>query len=290
MNPDDAAELGLADGEMARVSSRRGTIVLAARVSHREAARQLLHPVPLPRGRGQPADHRRDRPGRQDPRVQVLRGADRGGPARRARSRRPRPVRTAGDGQAQERVPGVEARAGKFPGPSLIPALHAIQERVGWLPREELVALARDVRRPLYEIEGLISFYPHFRTDPPKRVALHACHDLSCWLQGADQRIAALRERYGAGRRRRGHRGVLHRPVRRGARGRGQRAPGRRPATPDRWSARPGPASCRARAPRSYARRPAVAQRPVRAGGGALRGAARACWPASWTPARSSRR
>ncbi len=95
------------------------------------------------------------------------------------------------------RVPGVEARAGKFAGPSLIPALHAIQERVGWLPREELEALARDVRRPLYEIEGLISFYPHFRTEPPKAVALHACHDLSCWLHGADERIAALRERHG---------------------------------------------------------------------------------------------
>ena len=99
--------------------------------------------------------------------------------------------------KAPARVPGVEARAGKFPGPSLIPALHAIQERLGWLPREELEALARDVHRPLYEIQGLISFYPHFRTDPPAKVALHACHDLSCWLQGADRRIAALRERYG---------------------------------------------------------------------------------------------
>jgi formate dehydrogenase beta subunit len=98
---------------------------------------------------------------------------------------------------ARKRAPGVEARAGKFPGPSLIPALYAIQERVGWLPREELVALARDVHRPLYEIEGLISFYPHFRTDPPKRVALHACRDLSCWLHGADERIAAIRQRYG---------------------------------------------------------------------------------------------
>jgi formate dehydrogenase/NADH-quinone oxidoreductase subunit F len=100
--------------------------------------------------------------------------------------------------EAQVRVPGVEARAGKFPGPSLIPALNAIQERVGWLPREELVALSRDVRRPLYEIEGLISFYPHFRTDPPKQVQLRACHDLSCWLRGADERIATLKERYGA--------------------------------------------------------------------------------------------
>src|SRR6185436_3733241 len=107
----------------------------------------------------QPAHHRRGRPGRQDPGVQVLRGPGRGRRGRRVK--------------APERVPGVEARAGKFPGPSLIPALNAIQARLGWLPREELEALARDARRPLYEIEGLISFYPHFRTEPPPTVALH---------------------------------------------------------------------------------------------------------------------
>ncbi len=99
--------------------------------------------------------------------------------------------------RVQGRAPGVEARAGKFPGPSLIPALYAIQQRLGWLPREELVALSRDLSRPLYEIEGLVSFYPHFRTDPPAAVALHVCHDLSCWLRGADERIAELRERHG---------------------------------------------------------------------------------------------
>jgi NADH:ubiquinone oxidoreductase subunit F (NADH-binding)/NADH:ubiquinone oxidoreductase subunit E len=99
--------------------------------------------------------------------------------------------------EARVRVPGVEARAGKFPGPSLIPALNAIQERAGWLPREELVALSRDVHRPLYEIEGLVSFYPHFRTEPPKQVELRVCHDLSCWLRGSDELIAQLREAYG---------------------------------------------------------------------------------------------
>jgi formate dehydrogenase beta subunit len=100
--------------------------------------------------------------------------------------------------EAPVRAPGVEARAGKFPGPSLIPALNAIQERVGWLPREELVALSRDVHRPLYEIEGLVSFYPHFRTEPPKQTEIRVCHDLSCWLRGADARIEAIRQRYAA--------------------------------------------------------------------------------------------
>jgi formate dehydrogenase major subunit len=37
INPEDAAELGLADGEPARVTSRRGTIVLATRFSYRES-------------------------------------------------------------------------------------------------------------------------------------------------------------------------------------------------------------------------------------------------------------
>ena len=107
----------------------------------------------------------------------------------------------SGDGRVglrvQPRPPGTEARAGKFPGPSLIPALVAIQREHGWLPREELVRLSQEVRRPLYEIEGLISFYPHFKTDPPSKVHLAVCHDLSCWLHDSDGRIAELRSRYG---------------------------------------------------------------------------------------------
>ena len=95
------------------------------------------------------------------------------------------------------RVPGREARAGKFAGPSLIPSLNAIQREHGWLPREELARLSRETRRPLYEIEGLISFYPHFRTAAPPRVEVTVCRDLSCWLHGADERIAAIHQRYG---------------------------------------------------------------------------------------------
>ncbi|UGS34761.1 NAD(P)H-dependent oxidoreductase subunit E [Capillimicrobium parvum] len=99
--------------------------------------------------------------------------------------------------RVQHKHPGTEARAGKFPGPSLIPALTAIQRRHGWLPRDELVALSRDVRRPLYEIGGLISFYPHFRTTPPTSVQLAVCHDLTCWLHDADTRIGEVKARYG---------------------------------------------------------------------------------------------
>jgi formate dehydrogenase major subunit len=36
LNPDDAEQMGIADGDFARVTSRRGSIQLEARVSHRE--------------------------------------------------------------------------------------------------------------------------------------------------------------------------------------------------------------------------------------------------------------
>jgi NADH:ubiquinone oxidoreductase subunit F (NADH-binding)/NADH:ubiquinone oxidoreductase subunit E len=91
--------------------------------------------------------------------------------------------------RVQPTVPGVEARAGKFPGPSLIPPLHAIQREHGWLPREELIRLAREARRPLYEIEGLVSFYPHFRTAPPEGVEVAVCRDLSCRLARGNAEI-----------------------------------------------------------------------------------------------------
>ncbi len=96
----------------------------------------------------------------------------------------------------QPAVPGVEARAGKFRGPSLIPMLMEIQGRLGWLPREELEALAWEQKRPLYEIQGLVSFYPHFRTEPPTGVTVRVCHDLTCWLNGAEDRVAQLHEQY----------------------------------------------------------------------------------------------
>ena len=132
LNPDDAAGLGIADGEMARVSSRRGTIVLAVRVSHREqrgncfipfhfreAAANLLttdeiDPIgKIPEfkfcavrieaaGRAGPASARRPRAGRtagngHRPRA----GARRGGPGRQVPRPQPDPgaVRHPGAGR-----------------------------------------------------------------------------------------------------------------------------------------------------------------------------------------------
>ncbi|MFN2432455.1 MAG: NADH-ubiquinone oxidoreductase-F iron-sulfur binding region domain-containing protein [Gemmatimonadota bacterium] len=80
-------------------------------------------------------------------------------------------------------------------GPSsvLIDQLKAIQSRHGFLPRERLVELSRRESVPLYQIESVASFYPHFRSSPPPAVEIAVCTDMSCHLAGAERLEAEVR-------------------------------------------------------------------------------------------------
>jgi len=44
VHPDDAADLGIADGEQVRITSRRNTMLISVRVSERVARRQVFVP------------------------------------------------------------------------------------------------------------------------------------------------------------------------------------------------------------------------------------------------------
>ena len=69
---------------------------------------------------------------------------------------------------------------------TLIHELTDLQASHGYLRREDLEALSRRTGRPLYELQGLLSFYPHFRTEPPLDHEVTLCRDLSCHLAGGD--------------------------------------------------------------------------------------------------------
>ncbi len=73
----------------------------------------------------------------------------------------------------------------------LIDDLKAIQELHGYLPEKELRELSAKSRTPLYDIQGVASFYPHFHLGPPPPVRVEVCADLACHLCGA----GALKDR-----------------------------------------------------------------------------------------------
>src|SRR5262245_29769851 len=70
---------------------------------------------------------------------------------------------------------------------SLIPRLLDLQHRHGYLSVETLRQFAEEANVPLYRIQELVSFYPHFRTTPPPKTELAVCRDVSCWLAGGFQ-------------------------------------------------------------------------------------------------------
>ena len=77
----------------------------------------------------------------------------------------------------------------------IVQHLNQIQARHGYLPRESLVALAERLAVPLYRIQEVVSFFPHYRKTPPPEVEVHVCRDMSCHLRGSSQLIGNLQQR-----------------------------------------------------------------------------------------------
>ena len=59
------------------------------------------------------------------------------------------------------------------------------QHELGYLSDETLSALAKQFGVPLYRIEGLASFYTSFRRDPPPKVTVTVCRDVTCAMAGS---------------------------------------------------------------------------------------------------------
>lgn len=74
--------------------------------------------------------------------------------------------------------------------------LRGIQRQFGYLPAEQLRALATRIDVPLYRLHGVASFYPHLRLTPPPKADVCVCQDMSCHLRGADGLRARLEERF----------------------------------------------------------------------------------------------
>ena len=72
----------------------------------------------------------------------------------------------------------------------LLPVLHAIQDKVGYIPAELVndIAIAFNLSRA--EIHGVISFYHHFRVTPPGKHIIQICRAESCQSMGGNELLA----------------------------------------------------------------------------------------------------
>ena len=78
----------------------------------------------------------------------------------------------------------------------LIELLHELQDAVGYLRREDLLAVAHGLGLPVGEVLGVATFYPHFRLVAPPRHRCAVCVGAACSLHGAAATCSALAARW----------------------------------------------------------------------------------------------
>jgi NADH-quinone oxidoreductase subunit F len=79
----------------------------------------------------------------------------------------------------------------------LLPALHALQDRVGQITQPGMNYVCRRLSVPPAEAYGVATFYALFATKPRPPAVAHVCDDIACRLAGAEQVCADLERALG---------------------------------------------------------------------------------------------
>ena len=79
----------------------------------------------------------------------------------------------------------------------LLPTLHAVQARAGWISPGALGYICRRLTIPPAEAYGVASFYALFALEPRPPVVAHVCTDIACMCRGSQMLVAELERTVG---------------------------------------------------------------------------------------------
>ena len=93
----------------------------------------------------------------------------------------------------------IEAAMGRYPQlrSASIPALWAVQRHYGWCTPDGIRQAAAVMGLTPAYLQSVASFYDLFRLEPTGRHRMLVCHNISCWMRGADDVLAAFCEAAG---------------------------------------------------------------------------------------------
>ncbi len=80
---------------------------------------------------------------------------------------------------------------------SVIPVLQQAQEIFGYLPREVLIKISKEIGVPVSQIYGVVTFYAQFHLEPRGQNIIRSCQGTACHVRGAKAVLVAIREKLG---------------------------------------------------------------------------------------------
>lgn len=81
----------------------------------------------------------------------------------------------------------------------LLPALHTVQNRFGWLPPGAMNYICRRLSVPPAEAHGVATFYHLYAVTERPPAVVHVCDDIACRIKGAETLCAELEATHGHG-------------------------------------------------------------------------------------------
>ena len=79
----------------------------------------------------------------------------------------------------------------------LLPALHAVQDALGFVADADVAELAEVFNLSRAEVHGVVTYYHHFRRQPAGRHVLQLCRAEACQACGGDALVAAAERQLG---------------------------------------------------------------------------------------------
>ena len=68
---------------------------------------------------------------------------------------------------------------------ALLPILHAVQDKFGYVPDDAVGVIAKVLNLSRAEVHGVVTFYHFFRTHPPGQHTLYLCRAEACQSMGS---------------------------------------------------------------------------------------------------------
>lgn len=76
---------------------------------------------------------------------------------------------------------------------ALIPILQRVQQELGYLSRESVLAIGRHLKMPASKIYGTATFYNQFRFRAPGKHILQVCRGTACHVKGSAAVLEAVK-------------------------------------------------------------------------------------------------